>query len=177
MRNKREEEHTLVYFIADTHFDDKNILIYSRREFKDVKEMNKLIIKNWNYTIKEDDTVYLLGDVGNPEHLKALNGKIIIIKGNHDNEEKIKEVVPDIKFYDKPIIDGWMFLSHEPIVFLSESVPYLNIHGHLHQFDYRLTDSMNWYDGNRYFNVSCEKINYTPIEMSKIIEIIGYKNV
>lgn len=166
-----------VFYIADTHFGDKNILIYSRSHFKNIEEMNNIIINNWNNIVKKEDTVYLLGDVGDYEYLKLLNGNIIIVLGNHDNEDKLREVCPNIKIYDKPIIDKWMFLSHEPISFLGPQIPYLNIHGHLHQFNYRLTDSLNWYEGNRYFNVSCEQIGYTPIPRNKIIELIGYKNM
>lgn len=165
------------YFIADTHFDDPNILIYSRQKFETLKEMNNLIIKNWNSTVEEDDTVYLLGDVGNVEYLKQLKGNIIIVLGNHDKEEAIKKVNPNIKIYDKPIIEGWMILSHEPISFLPKEAPYLNIHGHLHQFNYRAGSDLNWYNGNRYFNVSCEQIKFTPISKAEIINQIGYINV
>lgn len=164
----------MIYFIADTHFDDPNILIYSRQQFKTVQENNDLIIKNWNNVVKEDDIVYHLGDFGNYDYIDKLNGDIRIIKGNHDDEEMFRKKYPHIKFYDKPILDGWMILSHEPISFLPKEAPYLNIHGHLHQFDYRAGTSLNWYEGNRYFNVSCEKINYTPISVKEIIDIIGY---
>lgn len=165
------------YFISDTHFDDENILIYSRPEFKTVQESNEFIIKNWNNVVTNNDTVWHLGDIGNPKYLEQLNGNIIIIAGNHDNVEKLQKEYPNLKIYDKPIINKWMFLSHEPIAFLPKELPYLNIHGHLHQFDYRNGMSMNWYDGNRYYNVSCEKINYTPISISDIIKDIGYKQM
>lgn len=164
----------MVYFISDMHFDDINILVYSRPQFLNIKEMNDLIIKNWNEKINDEDTVYIVGDVGNIDYLEKLNGKKIIITGNHDNAEEIVKRYPDIKVYDKPIIEKWMILSHEPVMFLPKEVPYLNIHGHLHQFDYRCGNSLNWYDGNRYFNVSCEKIGYTPISVEEIIKIIGY---
>lgn len=164
----------MMFFISDMHFDDKNILIYSRSEFKNVQAMNNLIINNWNNLITNKDIVYILGDIGNFDYLSQLNGTKIIIIGNHDNYDDLKSKYPDIKIYDKPIIEKFMFLSHEPIMFLPKQIPYLNIHGHLHQFDYRCGDSLNWYDGNRYFNVSCEKINYTPISIDEIINIIGY---
>ena len=35
----------MIYYIADTHFSDPNILVYSRTQFKNVDEMNKLIIE------------------------------------------------------------------------------------------------------------------------------------
>ena len=165
------------YFISDTHFSDPNILIYSRPNFKSIEEMNNLIVKNWNETVTNKDTVYILGDIGNLEYLNKLNGNKIIIIGNHDRYEEILDKYPDIKVYDKPIIEKWMILSHEPIVFLPKEAPFLNIHGHLHQFDYRYGTSLNWYDGNRYFNVSCEKINFTPISKEEIIKQIEYINI
>lgn len=164
----------MIYFISDMHFDDKNVLMYFRPEFDNIEDMNDLIINNWNKIVTDKDTIYILGDIGNYKYLKMLKGNKIIILGNHDNAEDLIKIQPNIKFYDKPIILDYMFLSHEPIPFLTKQIPYLNIHGHLHNFNYRENMSINWYDGNRYFNVSCENINYTPISLNEIIKIIGY---
>jgi calcineurin-like phosphoesterase family protein len=52
--------------------------------------MNETLISNWNSIVSPHDTVYHLGDVGmgRPEELlkilKRLNGKIFLIRGNHD---------------------------------------------------------------------------------------------
>ena len=53
--------------------------------------MNDTILKNWNSVVGKKDIVYHLGDFilcNNPkltrEYLDALNGRIVLIKGDHD---------------------------------------------------------------------------------------------
>lgn len=166
------------FFIADTHFDDPNTFMYSRSGmFRDITEMNKTIVDNWNKTVSKNDEIFLLGDIGNYDYLNYLHGKIIIILGNHDNEKELKDCCPDIKYYDRPIFEKWMILSHEPIVYLGPQTPYLNIHGHTHNFSYTSREAngnLDWYSGNRYFNVSCEAVGFKPVSFEEIREAIRY---
>ena len=81
----------MVYITSDTHFAHKNILEYENRPFKDLSDMREQLILNWNSVVSEDDIVIHLGDFGMcnketaTEILTRLNGKKILIKGNHDN--------------------------------------------------------------------------------------------
>lgn len=52
-----------VFMISDLHFSHANIIKYCKRPFSSVDEMNSTMITNWNNTVKEDDTVFVLGDV------------------------------------------------------------------------------------------------------------------
>jgi calcineurin-like phosphoesterase family protein len=85
------------FFTADHHFNHKRIIEYSSRPFKDVDEMNEVLIRKWNDKVKPKNTVYHLGDFafGNPENkitiLKRLNGTINFILGSHDKD--LPEVV------------------------------------------------------------------------------------
>ena len=88
MNFKFNAEHT--FFTSDTHFKQANIIRFCNRPFKDVEQMNDVMIANWNSVIGKDDTVFHLGDFclgGAAEWTKILdrlNGKIYLIMGNHD---------------------------------------------------------------------------------------------
>ena len=69
-----------------------------------------------------------------------------------------------------------LWLSHEPITFMPKECPYLNIHGHLHSLIYG-TEDRTWKGGNRYFNVSVERINYTPISLEEITNLLKYHSI
>ncbi len=80
-----------IFFTADSHFGHNNIIKYANRPFTNVEEMNEELIKRWNSKIKSNDKVYHLGDVGLGsanslrDVLYKLNGKIYLIKGNHES--------------------------------------------------------------------------------------------
>ena len=73
-----------------THFGHSNIIQFCDRPFASVEEMDYNLIKNWNEKVPPDGLVFHLGDFGwggYQEYKKIrdqLNGKIILIKGNHD---------------------------------------------------------------------------------------------
>ena len=48
----------MIYFIADTHFSEKNIMLYENRPFQNVAEMNEELVNRWNQVIHEEDEVY-----------------------------------------------------------------------------------------------------------------------
>lgn len=151
------------FIISDTHFNHANIIKYCNRPFKDVEEMNKAIIKNWNETVSNNDVVIHLGDValGSREEAKKiiqqLNGRKILIKGNHDNwtDEFYKEC--GFQYVSKyPIVwNDFYLLSHAPLQ-LSETTPYFNYYGHVHN-DEKFIDSATSKC------VCVERIGYRPL--------------
>ena len=54
----------MLYFIADTHFSEENIMRYENRPFESVAEMDSALIRRWNSCVGERDEVYVLGDFG-----------------------------------------------------------------------------------------------------------------
>lgn len=113
------------FFSADTHFGSERTLELSRRPFATVFEMDEELIKLWNKTVYPEDKVYHLGDFGNYDILKRLNGHVILILGNYElkdiEEGKItrEELVEKYGFeavYDNlniPELDG-IFATHCP---------------------------------------------------------------
>lgn len=83
-----------IWVTSDLHFYHKNILKYSAqtRPYADVNEMNESLQLEWNTNVHPDDTVYILGDVAFSNAQQAasilcrLNGRKILIKGNHDSK-------------------------------------------------------------------------------------------
>lgn len=164
------------FLISDTHFSDSQIIKYEKRPFKDMQEMNSNLIDNWNSVIKKEDTVFHLGDFANPnlneDEIKnivnSLNGKIILIMGNHDFHFS-KEKWEDLGIYQAiqyPIIfKDFFILSHYPL-YINENMPYANIFGHVH-------NNPSYKDfSNQSYCVSVERIHYIPISFSKIKDTI-----
>jgi calcineurin-like phosphoesterase family protein len=83
-----------IWFTSDHHFFHDNILKFTDRPYQTVEEMNEGIVSIWNSMIKPDHVVYVLGDViwntGDYALLKRLNGKVFLVRGNHDRSDYIK---------------------------------------------------------------------------------------
>lgn len=149
------------FLIADPHFGHEKIIQYCDRPFANTEEMHKTIIRNWNNTVKKEDTVFVLGDYAFGRELARtitpkLNGKKILIKGNHDRYPN--RFYRDCGFDEVsayPILFKFCLLSHEPLQ-LSETTPYFNFYGHVH-------NDNKYVDNETSKCVSVERINYTPI--------------
>jgi calcineurin-like phosphoesterase family protein len=81
-----------LWFYADPHFFHRRIGEYdSQFTFNNVNEMNEAIVNNHNKVVQAQDIVYILGDVSlgrakeTEELLSRLNGKLVLIKGNHES--------------------------------------------------------------------------------------------
>lgn len=166
--NKRK-----IFLISDTHFDHYNIIKYCNRPFKNVNEMNNVIVNNWNKTVRKKDIIYFLGDVcfGRGHRsidywFSKLNGKIFFIRGNHDKGKvtKAKE------------IRGKYFLEYKGYKFILMHDPYRPkdydgwiIHGDKHNNDLVNYPFIN--GERKSINVSAEVVNYRPINLDLILSL------
>lgn len=170
------------FLISDTHFGHANSLNFMRddgvtkmRHFISVEEMDETIINNWNNVVRPADRIYHLGDVviarKNLCILDRLNGRKVLIKGNHDIF-KLKDYLPyfdDIRGSHK--LDKFI-LSHIPI-HPNHMARWAagNIHGHLHDNLVMLGDAPD----TRYINVCVENIGYTPIAFEELKRDVAHR--
>lgn len=154
-----------VWIISDTHFNHTNIIKYCARPYYSVDEMNHDLIARWNSVVKQDDIVYHLGDfgMGGKEPIarwrRALNGKIKLIKGNHDDHSN--QWYRDCGFdevYDRPIlVQDFYILSHAPLECINDNSTFVNIYGHVH-------NDVRWEPyTKRSFNACVDVNNFTPV--------------
>lgn len=182
------------YYIADTHFDHKNIIAFDNRPFFTLAEMNNTLIENWNNKVSKTDTVFILGDFCWSkedrwiEILSQLQGSKILIQGNHDLKQMsaaLKHKFQDIAAY-KEITDNGrkVIMSHYPIPFYKSDYnnKVYHLYGHVHntveekylqelkqqilKTDIRETGRHT----GQYFNCWCGFYNYTPVRLDEILD-------
>ena len=161
------------FLIADLHLGHENIIKYENRPFLNKEAMDSTIIKNWNNVVSKRDKIFIAGDVTfyNKEKIaeiiRQLNGKKILVKGNHDtrNNNWWSDVGFD-EISNYPIIyKEWFVISHEPPTYYNDATPYFYIYGHVHGSEmYRTITKQT-------ACVCVERWDYTPVELEKIIEL------
>ena len=157
-----------IFVISDLHLSHKNMAI--KRGFKDEIEHDKFIIEKWNKVVSKKDTVWILGDITMEKAtpyplLYKLNGYKKVVLGNHDQPQHVPELLKYVNSVCGMIKFKGFILSHCPIHQSETDRFYINIHGHVHENS--LTD-------NRYINVSCEVVNYTPVRLSSLTKHFTY---
>lgn len=155
------------WLLADSHFTHRNIIDYENRPFPHTDEMDDYMIRKWNSVVKKHDLVLHLGDLffGNAEKqeeiAKQLNGRKILIRGNHDKltKSKYQKLGFDVKKHY--FLDDYL-LTHHPQydkaleVAMEYGVLKGNVHGHVHS----RTDHLN---PLTHLCVSVELFDYTPV--------------
>lgn len=165
-----------LWFTSDTHFSHDKTRIKAARPFDSTREMDKEIIKQWNKIVKPDDIVYHLGDFGNLDMLKKLNGRIRLVMGNHERKEGLtKEMLLEAGFdqvYEENVVievDGLLMnLIHEP----SKNNPGMfNLFGHLHNLCIVKEFGINVGQDCNYFR----PIDFEKISLYKRLKENAYK--
>jgi calcineurin-like phosphoesterase family protein len=145
------------------------------RPFATVEEHDETLIENWNKVVRPVDKVYVCGDLVMKAKkqihiMERLNGKKVLVKGNHDIGE-LKVYLPyfyDIRAFH--VLDNFA-ITHIPIHPDCLGRFRGNIHAHLHQRRIYLPSDGTPPESRidpRYYSVSAEQIDYTPIEWNDL---------
>lgn len=176
----------MIYFTSDLHFCHNRDFLYGPRGFTNAQDMNKAIVNNWNKTVSTDDDVYVLGDlmlndnVEGMRLLQMLNGKLHIVLGNHDTDERIKlyqmaRNVVEVVHATPLKYEGYhFFLCHYPAItanFYDNNKTMkqrlICLYGHTHQ-------KTNFFlpDNPFIYHVGVDSHNCTPVSIEQIIRDI-----
>ncbi len=172
-----------IFITSDWHFCHNKEFLYAPRGFTSVYDMNNTIIDKYNSVVSTDDDVYVLGDLMLNDTdlaskcIKQLKGKIHIIRGNHDTDNKIElyktffnvvEIV-DAKYLD---YNGYhFFLCHYPTITSSADIvkpikkKLINICGHTHTKDKFLD-----FNKGAIYHAEVDAHDCYPVNLDQIIQ-------
>jgi len=166
-----------LYFSADYHFNHVNVLKYDNRPFKTIEEHNIGIIYNHNQMVNKEDVCIVVGDVyfrggreGGKTHyyefLKQMNGRITIIRGNHDS--KSNKIIDPIQSASMYVSGLKIFCVHDPI---NSKVEYdLNLVAHVHNA-WKMAELHEKNKVSLLINVGVTQWNYRPVAFTKLFEL------
>lgn len=179
-----------VWFTSDTHFYHQGIIKFCDRPFESVEHMNQTLINNWNNTIPSDGIVFHLGDFSWSHRIKdlmyELNGNIILVKGNHDEQNLRKGMYKYFaEMYDQlqiQIGNTIIYLNHYPFLTYAgvykEKNPVIQCFGHIHMSKYKNTGT----DAYRYefllpsqYDVGVDLNDFTPISFNELKRRVDFQ--
>lgn len=176
-----------IFIVSDLHLGHDKPFIYGARGFENVEDMNETIIRKWNEVVGEEDDVFVLGDLvmGSLENLRLLeelNGRIHIVRGNHDTDSRwdFYQELPNVVEVGNSLYlryDGYKFyLSHYPTITTRADVRkplkkcLVNLCGHTHTKD----PFEDWGIGMIY-HCEVDAHNCTPVRIEDIIRDLEQK--
>lgn len=168
-----------IWLTADTHLGHDKIRKHCKRPFKSAKEMDDVLMDNWNSRINKDNLVIHLGDMSfkSDQYVNRLNGNILLIKGNHDNKKYDNLFYGAAKFLYVKLGPYICFLRHRPVildraqsnkVWLEQEQKVLDtshfvIHGHVHGgFVY----------SGKNLNVGVDAWDFKPVHISQLMNLM-----
>ena len=168
----------MIYFTSDTHFFyRKGDLRVGEIQFQNTEDRNAYLIKRWNERVREEDSVYILGDFSNGsagetnEILEALNGKKYLIIGN--NDAYLEE--PDFKresfvwarhYHELHELETKWVLFHFPLESWSGyGKDRIHLHGHLHR-------PQPVYEKIRRYEVGVDAHEGFPVSIEEIYDVV-----
>lgn len=185
------------FFTADTHFGHNKILRFCKARgelWPTVEEHDKGLIELWNKTVSPKDTIFHLGDFAFlkkdkiKEIVSRLNGKIILISGNHDKHGNVKNVGFNMVFQSVVHRIGQQKIAmvHQPErIHFHDGVSF-GLCGHIHEW-WKIVDNSEliWYDRSTnpwteivtiipkpIINVGVDQWDFAPVAFEELMPLI-----
>lgn len=170
-----------VRFIGCLHLGHK--WMAQHRGFHDEFYHDEHLIEKWNKVVNKKDLTYILGDVTMEKahpyiQLDRLNGRKIVVLGNHDMPKHVKELLNYVDTVAGMFDYKGGVLTHSPI-HPSEMGRYIfNIHAHIHENEleevialdsYNDEDSIPQTTLHKYINVDAKLIDFKPKSLEELI--------
>ena len=170
-----------IWLTSDLHFNHDREFIYAPRGFESIKDMNEVIIENFNHYVEEDDDLYILGDIMLGQDLEAglnllfqLPGRLHLVRGNHDTDRRwdayarLPNVVEQAAAIYLKCGRYHFYLSHFPTLtgnLEKESLQQmtLNLFGHTH------SKKIFYQDMPFMYNVAVDAHDCRPVSLGGII--------
>lgn len=184
----------MLWFTSDLHFGHKNVIEYTGRPFSTKEEMHGVLITNWNKKVQPQDTIVIAGDLALCTFKEfepiatQLNGKKILVQGNHDHYSKGQYEKLGFDVYQELVMNlcgHRVRISHFPYAptaeqrltcfpselrFLERRPPRVEgeflIHGHTH---------MKIREEDNRIHVGVDAWNYSPVSLREIESILSKK--
>ena len=189
----KEDQLDKLFFTSDTHFYHKNIIEYTNRPFRDVAHMNEELIKNWNNVVDNDSIIFHLGDFAFTANIKiiqdlikSLNGKIYLIYGNHDYQNRLnRNVISDlfegtfdilqIEVEDPEVTSKYqeIILCHYPLLTWNKKERgSWNLHGHIHSGPESIASERGLNISPAQLDVGVDNFDMTPVSYHNVLKTI-----
>lgn len=170
----------MIYFTAGLLFGNEDAITFRHRPFSSVEQMDNQIIKNWNDTIKDDDTVYIIGDMfslskGSPKkYLTQLKGRKYLVFGFADKKWMKKIDLTDYFIDCKRLDEIDIGDKHITMCYLYFPCwPRMNYNGYMvFGSQNEFTNGSYWrirYESDNILDASVDVNNFRPVTFGELI--------
>lgn len=160
-----------IWVTSDGHHGHNKIIELCDRPFKDGQEMDEVLIQKWNAKVKPNDLIIHTGDAflcktKRMQYIASrLNGRKILVRGNHDHFTNKKYFDNGFKPYTYFFFENFLF-SHYPqneqgLLLAKEYGLAGNVHGHVH-------NNLEGLNPEVHFCACVENHDYSPVHIDTI---------
>ena len=182
------EDPDKLFLTSDSHLGHFNICKYCHRPFQSRSEMDQTLIKNWNVVVPEDGIVVHCGDFMLPhnedikeynKYLNRLNGRVLLLRGNHDlaSLDWVSDKLIAVRDQAMIVVDGVkIFAQHYPCAAFNGDY---HVYGHIHTLAdgtcYGVDGDVTKVMRKNTYDVGVDQNGYTPVSYWQLYDIFRKK--